>query len=83
MEQYGSPPVRWTVARRRPRASAHRHDVGADGFTRLPGDARLAADDAARLLDTRFAMPLVLSAARARTVHATLSRIGIAGGAGL
>jgi predicted nucleic acid-binding protein len=50
-------------------------------LTRLPGDARLAADDAARLLDARFAMPLVLSAARARTVHATLSRIGVAGGA--
>ena len=26
-------------------------------LTRLPGDARLAADDAARLLDTRFASP--------------------------
>jgi predicted nucleic acid-binding protein len=50
-------------------------------LTRLPGDARLAADDAARLLDTRFPMPLMLSAEQARTVHATLSRIGIAGGA--
>ena len=50
-------------------------------LTRLPGDARLAADDAARLLDTRFAMRLVLSAEQARTVHATLSRIRIAGGA--
>ena len=50
-------------------------------LTRLPGDARLAADDAARLLDTRFAMPLVLSGEQARTVHVTLSRIGIAGGA--
>ena len=50
-------------------------------LTRLPGDARLAGDDAARLLDARFAMPLVLSAEQARTVHATLSRIGIAGGA--
>jgi predicted nucleic acid-binding protein len=50
-------------------------------LTRLPGDARLAADDAARLLDARFAVPLVLSAGRAREVHAPLSRIGIAGGA--
>lgn len=50
-------------------------------LTRLPGDARLAADDAARLLDVRFTTPLVLSAAHARKVHATLSRIGIAGGA--
>ena len=47
----------------------------------MPGDARLAADDAARLLDARFAAPLVLSAGHAREVHATLSRIGIAGGA--
>jgi predicted nucleic acid-binding protein len=50
-------------------------------LTRLPGDARLAAEDAARLLDARFAAPLVLSAVHAREVHATLSRIGIAGGA--
>lgn len=50
-------------------------------LTRLPGDARLAADDAARLLDTRFATPLVLSGEQARTVQSTLSQIGIAGGA--
>jgi toxin FitB len=50
-------------------------------LTRLPGDARLGADDAVRLLDARFTTPLVLSGGHARTVHATLSRIGIAGGA--
>ena len=50
-------------------------------LTRLPGDARLSAEDAARLLDARFATPLVLSSPRARTVHAALSRLGIAGGA--
>jgi toxin FitB len=50
-------------------------------LTRLPGDARLAADDAARLLDARFAAPLVLSADAAREVHRTLSRLGLAGGA--
>ena len=50
-------------------------------LTRLPGDARLGADDAARLLDARFMTPLVLSGGHARKVHATLSRIGIAGGA--
>jgi toxin FitB len=50
-------------------------------LTRLPGDARLAGDDAARLLDARFATPFVLSGEQARTVHATLSRIGIVGGA--
>jgi predicted nucleic acid-binding protein len=50
-------------------------------LTRLPGDARLAADDAARLLDMRFTTPLVLSGEHARKIHATLSHIGIAGGA--
>ena len=50
-------------------------------LTRLPGDARLGADDAARLLDARFTTPLVLSGGHTRKVHATLSRIGIAGGA--
>ena len=50
-------------------------------LTRLPGDARLGADDAARLLDARFTTPLVLTGGHARKVHATLSRIGVAGGA--
>ena len=50
-------------------------------LTRLPGDARLGTGDAARLLDARFTTPLVLSGGHARKVHATLSRIGIAGGA--
>jgi toxin FitB len=50
-------------------------------LTRLPGDARLSAEDAARLLDARFATPLTLSGPTARKVHVTLSRLGIAGGA--
>jgi predicted nucleic acid-binding protein len=50
-------------------------------LTRLPGDARLSAADAARLLDARFTAPLTLSGPPAQTVHATLSRLGIAGGA--
>ncbi len=50
-------------------------------LTRLPGDARLSAEDAARLLDARFTAPLMLSGQQARKVHATLSRLGIAGGA--
>ena len=48
-------------------------------LTRLPGDARLSAEDAARLLDARFTTPRTLSGPPARTVHATLSRLGIAG----
>jgi predicted nucleic acid-binding protein len=50
-------------------------------LTRLPGDARLAADDAARLLDARFTASLALSADAAGKVHNMLSRLGIAGGA--
>lgn len=50
-------------------------------LTRLPGDARLSASDAARLLDARFASALTLSGPAARKAHVTLSRLGIAGAA--
>ena len=50
-------------------------------LTRLPGDARLSPADAARLLNARFALPLVLSGSSARKLPDTLSRLGIAGGA--
>ena len=51
-------------------------------LTRLPGDARLSAEDAARLLDARFTTPLRLSGPAARKVHVTLSRQGAWGGPG-
>ena len=50
-------------------------------LTRLPGDARLPAEDAAYLLDARFTTPLTLSGPAAQKVHVTLSGLGIAGGA--
>jgi toxin FitB len=50
-------------------------------LTRLPGDARLAAADAARLLAARFSAPLVLSSSSTRALPDTLARLGIAGGA--
>jgi predicted nucleic acid-binding protein len=50
-------------------------------LTRLPGDARLSAEDAARLLDARFETPLTLSGPQAQAIHNTLSRLGIVGGA--
>jgi toxin FitB len=50
-------------------------------LTRLPGDSRLAAADAARLLNARFTAPLVLSTSGFRKLADTLSRLGIAGGA--
>ncbi len=50
-------------------------------LTRLPGDARLAPADAARLLNARFSGPLLLSRSRSRKLLDTLSRLSIAGGA--
>jgi predicted nucleic acid-binding protein len=50
-------------------------------LTRLPGDARLAPADAARLMNARFSAPLMLSTSRARKLPDTLSRLGLAGGA--
>ena len=46
-------------------------------LTRLPGDARLAPADAARLLNARFPSPLVLSSSRTRRRPDPLSRLGI------
>jgi toxin FitB len=50
-------------------------------LTRLPGDARLAPADAARLLKARFPSRLMLSRSLTRKLPDTLSRLGIAGGA--
>jgi toxin FitB len=50
-------------------------------LTRLPGDLRLEPADAARLLDERFAKPLVLGARPSARLPRTLSRLGISGGA--
>lgn len=50
-------------------------------LTRLPGDVRLAPDDAARLLRERFAAPLMLGSATASRISDELGDLGIAGGA--
>jgi predicted nucleic acid-binding protein len=50
-------------------------------LTRLPGDARLAPTDAARLLEARFSAPLALSTSRTRELPGIQSRLEIAGGA--
>lgn len=50
-------------------------------LTRLPGDIRLAPADAARILENRFAPPLLLGPEMARHLPGVLSRIEIAGGA--
>jgi predicted nucleic acid-binding protein len=50
-------------------------------LTRLPDDLRLAAADAARLLNERFAVPLLLSRRLASHLPDVLSGLDIAGGA--
>lgn len=50
-------------------------------LTRLPGDLRLAPVDAARLLNDRFAAPLLLDPRSAAQLPDALARLGIAGGA--
>lgn len=50
-------------------------------LTRLPGDVRLAPEDAVRLLEERFVAPLALSADAWVRLPALLSAHGIAGGA--
>jgi len=50
-------------------------------LTRLPGDLRVAPADAARLLDERFAQPLLFSCETAKRLPGVLSRLRIAGGA--
>jgi len=50
-------------------------------LTRLPGDARLAPLDAARLLDTRLPLRFTLAAETASDLPAVLANLGIAGGA--
>jgi toxin FitB len=50
-------------------------------LTRLPGDLRLAPADAAKLMQQRFAPPLLLGVETARHLPDVLSRWEIAGGA--
>ncbi len=50
-------------------------------LTRLPGEARLTASDAARLLSNRFSTPLLLGSETSRQLPEILSAKGIAGGA--
>jgi len=50
-------------------------------LTRLPGDLRLAPEDAARLLNERFAPPLLFGLEVAARLPDILSGLGIAGGA--
>lgn len=50
-------------------------------LTRLPGDIRLTAADAARLLSDRFEVPLVLEPSDSSRIPQLLADLGISGGA--
>lgn len=50
-------------------------------LTRLPGDARVSASDAAQLIDENFAQPLALSSAVACGSHRECAAAGVTGGA--
>lgn len=50
-------------------------------LTRLPGDLRMAPENAARLIGDRFGPPLLLGQGTAKCLPHVLSRLGIAGGA--
>jgi toxin FitB len=50
-------------------------------LTRLPHDLRLAPDDAARLMHSRFAEPLLLHEDTQKELPSVLGRLGISGGA--
>lgn len=50
-------------------------------LTRLPGDARVAAPDAVRLIDENFVRSLLLPARAARLLHRECAGKGVTGGA--
>lgn len=73
--------VRRQVAGRTASLTAHSMAETYAVLTRLPGDARLTAHDAARLLDANFGAVLVPDAAVTARIHTTLAAAGIVGGA--
>ena len=50
-------------------------------LTRLPGDARLTAEDAIAVMDDRFSGVVALSAADSAAAHHQLASVGVVGGA--
>ncbi len=63
------------------RPTAHAQLETYSVLTRLPGDARLTAHDADRLLTERFGAPIQMSATATASLIGTLSQAGIVGGA--
>lgn len=72
--------VRWWNARE-VALSGHALAETYSVLTRLPGDLRLDAVDAARLIRERFIRPMLLGSELSGRIPNVLSRLGIAGGA--
>lgn len=73
--------VRAQVGRRRPMLTGHSLAETYSVLTRLPGDARVAPDDAARLISANFGEPALLDVDVASDLPGVLAPRGIAGGA--
>ncbi len=75
------PAVRRHVRDRDPVLTGHSLAETYSVLTRLPGDARLAPGDAARILNATFGSPLLVPMDEAAGLPGVLAARGIAGGA--
>ena len=73
--------VRRHVAGRTPVLTAHSLAETYSVLTRLPGDARVTAGDAALLLEATFGAVLTLPTSESTTLPSVLAPLGVAGGA--
>ena len=73
--------VRRHVAARTAFLTAHSLAETYSVLTRLPGDARVSADDAVRLIEANFATVLETPADATRALPRVLAPLGIVGGA--
>jgi predicted nucleic acid-binding protein len=73
--------ARRQVGERRPVLTGHSLAETYSVLTRLPGDARVAAVDAAALIAANFGEPVLLDPETASSVPSVLAPIGVAGGA--
>ncbi len=73
--------VRHQVGGRRPVLTGHSLAETYSVLTRLPGDARVEPNDAARLIDANFGEPVPVEPDSASRLPAVLAPRGVAGGA--
>ena len=73
--------VRRRLARFRPCLTAHSLAETYSVLTRLPGDARLAAQEASTLIEANFPVVVTLQPEVAKRLHLDLAALDISGGA--